>query len=428
MRIVRHPSDSEVATLLARPAEEPAILQRVESVLERVKNGGDTAILELIANFESCGRLESFRVTADEIEDATYLVDVRIKDALAVAMRNVRTFHEAQLPKSSIEVEVVPGLRCWKKFTPLERVGIYVPAGSAPLFSSLYMAAIAAQVAGVREIVACAPPQKSGTIHPVILYVAKLLGITEFYKIGGATAIAGLAYGSESIKPVDKIAGPGSPYTSIAKQLLSSRVVDIDIVAGPSEVLVIADDSANPEFVAADLLAQAEHGATSQVILISTSEDFLNRSIECVSKQQAELPRSTEVSGAIANSAAVLVDSIERAVAISNAYGPEHLIIDCKNYAEAAELVHHAGSVFIGPFAAEVMGDYGSGTNHILPTGGWARRQGGVGPLTFMKGVTFQEISDAALQQIGPSLAILARTEELEAHARAIDVRLKTLR
>jgi histidinol dehydrogenase len=414
---------SALKKLLCREPLKNELLESVQKIIEEVRRNGDEALKKFLLEFQKL-KVADLKVSQSEIETSENFIEEDLKESIAFAIKNIETFHKAQLPRS-LTLETSPGLYCTKKFLPIEKIGIYVPAGSAPLFSSLYMAAVPAKIAGCKEITVCVPPRLDGSIHPAILYVAKLLGIKNIFKSGGAQAIAALAYGTESIPRVFKIFGPGSPYTATAKQLLASQAVDIDIVAGASEVLVIADNTARPDYIAADLLAQAEHGSTSQVVFISTSEDLISRVNRELASQLTKLPRQEEAKGALQKSIALHVSTLDQAIELSNIYAPEHLILHCSKAHSYAEKVTSAGSVFIGAYAAEVLGDYGSGTNHILPTGGWARSHGGVNILSFLKSITFQEISKEGLKGIGNSIITLARAEDLEAHARAVLIRLQ---
>jgi histidinol dehydrogenase len=425
LKIIRFPSLIDLPAILSRPVIKN-VEYDVNLVIEDVRNRGDEALYEMAKRFDKVN-LTDLKVTDYEFEEAEDKISSEWKENLELAICNIKKFHSAQLPTEELKVEIIPGLTCWKKYNPIPRIGIYVPSGRSPLFSSLYMAAIPARIAEVPEIIACVPPLPDGSIHPSILYVAKLFNITEIFKVGGASAIAAMAFGTKSIKAVDKIVGPGSPYTATAKQILASRQVDIDIVAGASEVLIIADETANLSYVVADMLAQAEHGISSQAVLITTSEKIIQDIELEINLQLDLLPRNSEAKTSISQSMAILVKDLDQAIEISDSYAPEHLIIQTSNPTDVAKKIKHAGSVFIGLLAAEVLGDYGSGTNHILPTGGWARKHGGVGVHTFLKSITFQEINDVAFTKVAKPLANLARTEELEAHARALDIRLEDL-
>jgi histidinol dehydrogenase len=422
MKVLSYPQLDTVFSSLLRPAIGEHNERVVEKVIGEVATRGDKALFEISRSIDGV-LLNKLSVQPEEFAYGAELTPANLKESIDLAIRNIHKFH-SEGNHNGYEVLVSPGVKCWRKYTPIERVGIYVPSGSAPLFSSLYMAAIPAKIAGVSDITVCVPPLPDGSIHPSILYTAQTLGLTKVFKVGGPAAIAALAFGTESIPKVDLVVGPGSPLTALAKQLLASREIAIDIVAGASEVLVIADVKANPQYVASDLLAQAEHGASSQAVVISNSKEFLDQVLVEVDRLQELLPRDAAIKGALQNSYAILVSTLEEALEISNFYAPEHLIIATANAHELANRVRHAGSVFIGELSAEVFGDYASGTNHILPTGGWARRQGGVAVSTFLKAITFQEISREGFESLSDAVVTLAESEGLTAHAQAIKVRM----
>lgn len=367
-----------------------------------------------------------FKVTAEEIEAAGALVPVKLKDAIAAAKSNIEKFHSAQLA-GEIEIETFPGIMCRRKNVAIEKVGLYIPGGSAPLFSTLLMLGIPAKIAGCSEIVICTPPARDGSVNPVILYTAGLLGLKDVYRAGGVQAIAAMAYGTETIPKVYKIFGPGNSYVTIAKEMVQREGVAIDMPAGPSEVLVIADSSANPEYVAADLLSQAEHGPDSQCVLVTEERQLLEKTETAITRQLALLPRKDIAGKALENSILVLLGSADECIRFSNIYAPEHLVINTKDASRVAERVINAGSVFIGPYSCESMGDYSSGTNHTLPTNGYARNYSGLSVESFMKKITFQEISREGLKNLGPVTETMAEAESLQAHRNAVTIRLKDI-
>lgn len=338
---------------------------------------------------------------------------------------NISTFHKAQIPKE-ISVETMKGIKCWQKAVPIEKVGIYIPGGSAPLFSTVLMLAIPAQLAGCKQIILCTPPDKNGQINPAILYVAKINGISEIFACGGAQAIAAMAYGTESISKVDKIFGPGNQFVTMAKQIVSSQGIAIDMPAGPSEVMILADETANPEFIAADLLSQAEHGTDSQVILVTSSDEIAKQTLVALKYQLKSLPRKEIALESLKSGAILLVKNEQEMIEINNSYAPEHLIISTKNYIKLAEMITQAGSVFLGNYTPESLGDYASGTNHSLPTNGFARSYSGLNMDAFYKKITFQESSKEGLSIIGPFVEIMANAEQLQAHKNAVSIRLKS--
>jgi len=424
MKIIRYPDKKEWPSLLARPAMDTTILDTIViKVLEQVKKGGDKAIIELTEKFDKV-RLSNFMVSDNEKTLAEASVNKKLKQAIQLAATNIRKFHEAQKP-STIEVETMPGVLCKQKPVPIERVGLYIPGGTAPLFSTVLMLAIPAQVAGCSEIVLCSPPGREGKLNPAILYAAVISGVTSIFKIGGIQAIAAMAYGTESVRKVNKIFGPGNQYVTAAKQLVARQEVAIDMPAGPSEVAVLADDSSNPVFVASDLLSQAEHGADSQVILITNSGELISKVQKEIEAQLIDLPRKDFASESLKHSRAYLVRNYYEMMELVNYYAPEHLIISTSNADELASQVKNAGSVFIGEFTPESAGDYASGTNHTLPTNGYARSYSGVNLEAYYKKITFQKITREGLQKIGPSVEIMALAEELTAHQRTIALRLR---
>ncbi len=417
MKTLIKPTKSEISIALQRPANDGyTIREQVRQIIAQVEKEGDEALFLLNSSID---RYESnvLELSASQINSAGKALSSELKEAVALAFRNIEAFHKAQLP-SPITVATQLGISCNLKYFPLERVGLYIPGGTAPLFSTILMLAIPASVAGCKEIVICTPPNPTNEL----LYVAGLFN-ARIFTVGGAQAVAAMAFGTKSIPRVDKIFGPGNRYVTEAKMELAGRGVAIDMPAGPSEVLVIADETANPAFVAADLLSQAEHGSDSQVVLITTSFKILNQTLEEVERQSATLSRKTFVDKTLANSTAILVDSLAEAMTISNSYAPEHLILAVAKPEQLAEQVKSAGSVFLGHYSPESAGDYSSGTNHTLPTSGFARSWSGITTLSFMKSITFQQLSKEGISTIASATAMLARAEGLEAHARAIEIR-----
>lgn len=424
MQKILYPSIDSWSELLKRPVFDASSLEeRVVPILQTVKSQGDSALKEMTQKFDGV-QLESILVTEAELKEAASLVSTDLKDAIQIARANIEKFHKAQ--QVTVEkVETTKGVVCWRESRAIEKVGLYIPGGTAPLFSTILMLVVPAKIAGCQEIVLCTPPNKEGKVHPAILYTANLLGVTKIAKVGGAQAIAALAYGTESVPKVYKIFGPGNQYVTAAKQLVNKEGVAIDMPAGPSEVAVVADESATPSFVAADLLSQAEHGVDSQVILISTSEAVVDKIIQEVVNQLSELPRKEMAAKSLLNSKAIVVDSMDVAMDMMNAYAPEHLILEVKDYMSLIPKVINAGSVFLGHYTPESAGDYASGTNHTLPTNGYATAYSGVSLDSFIKKVTFQEISKEGIQNLGAAIEIMAATEELFAHKNAVSLRLK---
>ena len=395
-------------------------------VLDKIKAEGDKAVIEYEERFDKV-KLDSLAVTDAEMKEAEAQVPIELKVAILLAQRNIYTFHKKQKFEGK-KVETMEGVTCWQKAVGIEKVGLYIPGGTAPLFSTVLMLAVPAKVAGCKEIVLCTPPNKEGKIHPAILYAAQVSGVSKIFKAGGVQAIGAMAYGTESVPKVYKIFGPGNQYVMAAKQQVSLHDVAIDMPAGPSEVEVIADETANPAFVAADLLSQAEHGVDSQVVLITTSEKLLNDVEYEVQHQLARLPRWEMAEKSLANSKLILVKDMEEAIAMTNEYAPEHLIIETSNYMELAEKVVNAGSVFLGSYTPESAGDYASGTNHTLPTNGYAKAYSGVSLDSFIRKITFQEINREGIQNIGPAIEVMAANEQLDAHKNAVSVRLASLK
>ena len=427
MKKILYPHKNDWADILKRPVLNMETLRgTVCEVLDKIKAEGDKAVIEYEERFDKV-KLESLAVTDAEMKEAEAQVPIELKVAILLAQRNIYTFHKKQKFESK-KVETMEGVTCWQKAVGIEKVGLYIPGGTAPLFSTVLMLAVPARVAGCKEIVLCTPPNKEGKIHPAILYAAQVSGVSKIFKAGGVQAIGAMAYGTESVPKVYKIFGPGNQYVMAAKQQVSLHDVAIDMPAGPSEVEVIADETANPAFVAADLLSQAEHGVDSQVVLITTSEKLLNEVEYEVQHQLARLPRWQMAEKSLANSKLVLVKDMEEAIAMTNEYAPEHLIIETSNYMELAEKVVNAGSVFLGSYTPESAGDYASGTNHTLPTNGYAKAYSGVSLDSFIRKITFQEINREGIQNIGPAIEVMAANEQLDAHKNAVSVRLASLK
>lgn len=413
-------------TLLDRPAMTAANLDAVVGkILEEIRSQGDTAVKTYTERFDKVV-LERLQVSPAELSEAETLLDPALKAAIQTAKQNIETFHARQHSEPEV-IETMPGVFCWRKNVAIDKVGLYIPGGTAPLFSTVLMLGVPAKLAGCKEIVLCSPPNAAGKIHPAILYAAQIVGVTKIFKVGGVQAIGALAYGTETIPQVYKIFGPGNQYVTAAKQLVSRDTVAIDMPAGPSEVLVCADSQADPAFVAADLLAQAEHGIDSQVVLLSLDSGLLNAVLAEVEKQVALLPRAEITCKALENSVAVLVNTKEEALGLINDYAPEHLILAMENADAFAEQVQNSGSVFIGNYTPESVGDYASGTNHTLPTNGYARAYSGVSLDSFVKKITFQRLTAEGLKNIGPSVEAMAFAEELVAHQRAVSVRLERI-
>lgn len=424
MQIVLNPDRISWPDLLKRPANDTAPLERsVSRILKAVKLKGDTAVRKYTLEFDRA-RLRKLEVSPKEMKLAAAGLDPELKKAILQAADNIRKFHEVQ-KQGGEEVETMPGIRCKRKAVAIENVGLYIPGGSAPLFSTILMLGIPAVIAGCRNIVLCSPPSPDGTLHPAILFAADAVGIKRIFKAGGVQAIGAMAYGTATIPKVDKIFGPGNQYVTLAKQMVQQDGVAIDMPAGPSEVCVLADASAEPAFIASDLLSQAEHGADSQVLLVSTSESLVHRVIGQINMQLEKLPRKTIAEKALANSKAIVVDDMERAMELVNAYAAEHLIISCVDYQKLADQVINAGSVFLGNYSPESVGDYASGTNHTLPTHGYARAYSGVSVDSFVKKITFQELTRDGLERISKTVITMAEHEGLDAHAEAVRQRLK---
>lgn len=412
--------------ILARPALDNSQLEAtVSQVLQDIRENGDQALKAYTQKFDGV-ELDQLQLTPAEIEAAEASLSPELKEAIQIAQQNIERFHAQQQLKVEV-VETMPGVQCWRKSVGIEKVGLYIPGGTAPLFSTVLMLGIPAKLAGCREIVLCSPPRTKNTVHPAVIYAANLVGVTKIFKVGGVQAIGAMAYGTESVPQVYKIFGPGNQYVTAAKQLVNKEGLPIDMPAGPSEVLVCADERANPAFVAADLLSQAEHGTDSQVVLVTFSEDTLSKVQAAVAEQLAQLPRKEIAKGALDNSAGVVLKDQHEAIDFINAYAPEHLILAMEQAEEVGEAVINAGSVFLGNYTPESVGDYASGTNHTLPTNGFARSYSGVSLDSFVKKITFQKLSKAGLQRLGPAVEKMAEAEELIAHKNAVSIRLQSL-
>ena len=425
MNIIKYPARSEWKSILSRPTLNTATLRdTVLQVLGDIREKGDKAVIEYEEKFDKV-KLASLEVTEEEFAEAEKATDSTLKEAIGKALENIRTFHASQKFEGQ-KVTTTTGVTCWQKAVAIEKVGLYIPGGTAPLFSTVLMLAAPAKIAGCKEIVLCSPPNREGKINPAILYAAKAAGVSRIFKAGGVQAIGAMAYGTESIPKVYKIFGPGNQYVMAAKQEVSLHDVAIDMPAGPSEVAVLADETANPAYVASDLLSQAEHGVDSQSILITTSEELINAVQEEVEKQLSVLPRKEITEKSLSHSKLILVSSVDEAIEMSNEYAPEHLIIETKNYMQVAERIVNAGSVFLGPYTPESAGDYASGTNHTLPTNGYAKAYSGVNLDSFTRKITFQEITREGIMNIGPTIETMAANEFLDAHKNAVTVRLKS--
>lgn len=427
MILIDYPEKSQWQELLKRPVmNTESLFGTVQGIIDRVKAGGDEAVLQYEMQFDKVS-LSALAVSSEEFDEAENLIDEELKAAIRLAAGNISAFHAAQRFVGK-KVETQPGVTCWQKAVPIEKVGLYIPGGTAPLFSTVLMLAVPACIAGCREIVLCTPPGKDGKVHPAVLFAARVAGVQRVFKAGGVQAIAAMAYGTESIPKVYKIFGPGNQYVTAAKQLVSLRDVAIDMPAGPSEVEVLADATANPVFVAADLLSQAEHGVDSQAVLITTSKELQQAVKDEVERQLDLLPRKEIAARSLANSKLIVVKDMEEAVEMTNAYAPEHLIVEAENYMAVAEQIVNAGSVFLGALTPESAGDYASGTNHTLPTNGYAKAYSGVSLDSFIRKMTFQEIKPEGLCKIGPAIEVMAANESLDGHKNAVSVRLDAVR
>lgn len=426
MKTYLNPPRNSWNELLQRPLFSVKELEKqVQVILDEIKTDGVVAIRKYTEKFDGVF-IQELAVLEEEITEAISLVDDSLKNAIQVAARNIRKFHESQIPEIK-KIETSPGVVCWQKPVGIGKVGLYVPGGSAPLFSTVLMLAIPAKIARCREIILCTPPNKEGKIPPAILFAAQLVGVTKIFKLGGIQAIGAMAFGVDCIPKVDKIFGPGNQYVMAAKQLISRGDVAIDMPAGPSEVAVMADQTANPAFIASDLLSQAEHGPDSQVVLVTNSSDLVTKVQVEIEKQLAQLPRKAIAEKALANSHAIVLEKVLDMIDLINDYAPEHLIIAMKDYSLVAEKIINAGSVFLGNYTPESAGDYASGTNHTLPTNGWARSYSGVNLDSFIRKITFQEITPEGMKILGPVIETMAEAEELEAHKNAVSLRLTEL-
>lgn len=422
MQVITNPDRRDWKGLLQRPyADNTAVRQTVQNILHRVKEKGNEALYTYAKQFDGAV-LEELQVTDEEMARAGNLLSDELKAAINQATKNIEIFHAKQV--SDVEVvETMPGIECWRKSVGIEKVGLYIPGGTAPLFSTVLMLAIPAKLAGCKEVILCTPCNKDGEIHPAILFAAQLTGVTKIFKVGGAQAIAAMAYGTETVPAVYKIFGPGNQYVTAAKQLVQMEGIAIDMPAGPSEVCVLADESANPEFIAADLLSQAEHGADSQVLLVSNDLSVVNSVQQEIEKQLTNLSRKDIAQKALANSKAIVVKSWDDAIELVDEYAAEHLIICCRDADTIAEKITNAGSVFIGHYSPESVGDYASGTNHTLPTNGFAKAYSGVSVDSFVKKITYQKLSEKGLKKIADTVVTMAEAEGLDAHANAVRIR-----
>ena len=424
MKIYKNLNPKDYKTALQRPALDTTVLfDTVKTILTDIKNNGDVAVKKYVSKFDKVDLID-FLVSESEMQDAENQLDTKLKKAILQAKKNIQKFHKKQIAKPEI-VETMRGVKCWRKSVGIEKVGLYIPGGTAPLFSTVLMLGIPAQLAGCKEVVLCSPPT-GGNIHPAVLFAAKTVGITKIFKLGGVQAIGAMAYGTETVPQVYKIFGPGNQYVTAAKQVINTEGVAIDMPAGPSEVMVIADETANPTFVAADLLSQAEHGSDSQVVLLTYSETLVSAVLKEIDNQCLTLPRADIAKQALMNSVAIVVKNDEEAMTISNHYAPEHLILSVKNADALCEKVVNAGSVFIGNYSPESVGDYASGTNHTLPTNGYAKAYSGVSLDSFVKKITFQRLDTEGVKNIAATVICMAEAEQLQAHANAVKVRLRS--
>lgn len=426
MEIIKYPNPDEWNKLIKRPAlDVSSLFGTVQKVLDEVRTQGDEAVKKYGEQFDKV-KISDLLVSETEKNEAETLVDAELKEAILIAKNNIEKFHEAQKFNGN-RIETTTGVTCWQKAVAIEKVGLYIPGGSAPLFSTVLMLAIPAKIAGCKEIVLCSPPNKEGKLHPAILYAAKIAGVSIIVKAGGIQAIAAMAYGTESVPKVYKIFGPGNQYVTAAKQLVSLKEVAIDMPAGPSEVEVIADKNANPEFIAADFLSQAEHGPDSQAILVTTSEEIVEPVVKAVQEQLDKLPRKEITEKALLHSRIIVLKDDAEVIRFTNQYAPEHLIIQTNNYDFIADQITNAGSVFMGAYTPESAGDYASGTNHTLPTNGYARSYSGVNLDSFIKKITFQEITKEGIRNLGNTIEVMAAGEQLDAHRNAVTIRLSSL-
>ena len=422
MQIIKYPPKDQWSEILKRPSLNfDSLFDQVKNTLNEVRHHGDAALRNFTRKFDKV-EVDALEVTKEEIAEAIKMVSTELKEAIEMARRNICKFHSEQ-QREYTEIQTSPGVYCWQKAVPIEKIGLYVPGGSAPLFSTVLMLGIPAQIAECKEVILCSPPASDGKINPAVLYAAHVAGIHRIFRVGGAQAIAAMAYGTESIPKVYKIFGPGNQYVTAAKQLVSLSDVAIDMPAGPSEVLIIADETANPAYVASDLLSQAEHGADSQVLLVTTTENLIEKTLEQIEIQIEKLPRKETARKALDNSRIILVKNLDEAIAVTNEYAPEHLIISTRSYMVVAEHIVNAGSVFLGNMSPESAGDYVSGTNHTLPTNGFAKAYSGVNLDSFLKKITFQQLTSEGLTNLSNAIILMAENEGLQAHANAVKVR-----
>ena len=426
MEIIKYPEREQWSQLVKRPnLDVTTLFDTVRTVMNEVREQGDAAVKAYEEKFDKV-QLSSLQVTEAELREAENLISEDLKEAIRIAKQNIEKFHAAQRFEGK-KVETFPGVVCWQKAVPIEKVGLYVPGGTAPLFSTVLMLAVPARIAGCKEIVLCTPPNKEGKINPAILFAAEVAGVNKIFKVGGIQAIASMTYGTESIPKVFKIFGPGNQYVMAAKQLASLKEVAIDMPAGPSEVEVIADETANPKFIAADFLSQAEHGVDSQAMMITTSEALVEPVVQAIEEELAQLPRKEITEKSLSHSRIIVLKDTQELIDFTNLYAPEHLIIQTQNYSYIADRIENAGSVFLGPYTPESAGDYASGTNHTLPTNGYAKAYSGVNLDSFIKKMTFQEISADGMRGLGKTIQTMAAGEYLDAHKNAVTIRLKTL-
>ena len=424
MQIIKYPPKDQWSEILKRPSLNfDSLFDQVKNTLDEVRHHGDAALRNFTRKFDKV-EVDALEVTKEEITDAIKLVSTELKEAIEMARRNIWKFHSEQ-QREYTEIQTSPGVYCWQKAVPIEKIGLYVPGGSAPLFSTVLMLGIPAQIAECKEVILCSPPASDGKINPAVLYAAHVAGIHRIFRVGGAQAIAAMAYGTESIPKVNKIFGPGNQYVTAAKQLVSLSDIAIDMPAGPSEVLIIADETANPAYVASDLLSQAEHGADSQVLLVTTTENLIEKTLEQIEIQIEKLPRKETARKALDNSRIILVKNLDEAIAVTNEYAPEHLIISTRSYMVVAEHIVNAGSVFLGNMSPESAGDYVSGTNHTLPTHGFSKAYSGVNLDSFLKKITFQQLTSEGLTNLSNAIILMAENEGLQAHANAVKLRIE---
>lgn len=426
MEVIKYPSKIDWPLLVKRPAlDVTTLFDTVRTVLDEVRDEGDAAVIRYEEKFDKV-RLSCLQVSQAEIEEARALVSEELKQAIRTAKDNIEKFHASQRFTGQ-KVETTTGVTCWQKAVAIEKVGLYIPGGTAPLFSTVLMLTVPARIAGCKEIVLCTPPDKEGKVHPAILFAAETAGVSKIFKAGGIQAIAAMAYGTQSVPKVYKIFGPGNQYVTAAKQLVSLKDVAIDMPAGPSEVEVIADETANPDFIAADFLSQAEHGADSQAILVTSCEGIVAHVIKAIQGQLSKLSRKEITEKALEHSRIIVLKDEQEVIDFTNMYAPEHLIIQTANYTHIAEQIENAGSVFMGPYTPESAGDYASGTNHTLPTNGYAKAYSGVNLDSFIKKITFQEITAEGIKQLGGTIQVMAGNEQLDAHRNAVTIRLNTI-